>query len=199
MADRNSFTTIIRANVEKMRQGDPAATDELFCTVQARLRDLGERMFVGFPSLKRWCELDDVLQNVALRLWRALETVTPTSTRDFLGLAAVQMRRELIDLARSFQGPYGLARRHDSVANIDSLAPTHDDNADLQRWTDLHEEAARLPEAEREVFDLIFYHGWTQSDVAEMCQVDVRTVRRRWAAAILQLRHVLADLPLESQ
>ena len=39
---------------------------------------------------------------ITWRLYRALETVTPVSVRDFLNLAAVQIRRELTDLARYY-------------------------------------------------------------------------------------------------
>ena len=27
---------------------------------------------------------------------------------------------------------------------------------------------------------LTFYHGWTQAEIAELFQVDERTIRRRW-------------------
>ena len=39
----------------------------------------------------------------------------PDSTRAFFGLAAEQMRRELLDLARHYYGPEGEGANHDSV------------------------------------------------------------------------------------
>ena len=38
---------------------------------------------------------------------------------------------------------------------------------------------------------LIYYHGWTQAQVAELFQVNVRTVRRWWEAALVKLHRVL--------
>jgi RNA polymerase sigma factor (sigma-70 family) len=48
-----------------------------------------------------------------------------------------------------------------------------------------------LPEDEREVVGLIFYHGWTQAEAAELLGVDARTVRRRWRSACLRLSEEL--------
>ena len=54
---------------------------------------------------------------------------------------------------------------------------------------------ARLPVREREVVGLVFYHGWTQGQVAELFQVDVRTVRRWWESAMVTLHRELHDEP----
>ena len=63
--------------------------------------------------------------------------------------------------------------------------------ADLDRWTNFHEAVEKLPPDEREVVGLIFYHGWQQSQVAELFQVNVRTVKRWWQSALLKLHNVL--------
>ncbi len=39
---------------------------------------------------------------------------------------------------------------------------------------------------------LIFYHGWTQLQVAELFEVNVRTVRRWWEAALVKLHGELS-------
>jgi RNA polymerase sigma factor (sigma-70 family) len=53
-----------------------------------------------------------------------------------------------------------------------------------------------LPVAEREVVGLVFYHGWTQAQIAELFQVDERTVRRRWQSACLRLNRLAGgELP----
>jgi DNA-directed RNA polymerase specialized sigma24 family protein len=44
---------------------------------------------------------------------------------------------------------------------------------------------------------LIYYHGWEQKAIAELFKVDVRTIRRRWQAALLNLRNVLKDVSEE--
>jgi DNA-directed RNA polymerase specialized sigma24 family protein len=38
---------------------------------------------------------------------------------------------------------------------------------------------------------LIYYHGWTQAQVAELFQVNVRTVRRWWESVLVELHRML--------
>jgi RNA polymerase sigma factor (sigma-70 family) len=130
-----------------------------------------------------------------VRLLRALKAVRPASTREYFGLAADQIRRELLTLAehhrrpcRSPGGPVASLSPSDSCPAPDPVAATDED---LERWTAFHEAAAALPAADREVFMLTFYQGWTQPQVAEALGVDERTVRRRWKAACLALNERL--------
>jgi RNA polymerase sigma factor (sigma-70 family) len=51
----------------------------------------------------------------------------------------------------------------------------------------------KLAVQEREVVGLIYYHGWTQAQVAELFQVNVRTVRRWWESALVKLHRELND------
>ena len=63
----------------------------------------------------------------------------------------------------------------------------------LTAWTEFHEKVQRLPEAEREVFDLLWYQGLTQPEAAAMLGVTDRTVKNRWRSAKLRLQEMLAD------
>ena len=38
---------------------------------------------------------------------------------------------------------------------------------------------------------LIFYHGWTQAQIAELFDVDEWTIRRRWRSACRHLSEAL--------
>ena len=54
-----------------------------------------------------------------------------------------------------------------------------------------------MPDEEREVVGLIYYHGWTREQVAELFQVNERTVRRRWESALVRLHQALnGELPV---
>jgi RNA polymerase sigma-70 factor (ECF subfamily) len=193
-----AFNTLqLQGWLEQIRGGDESARDALVRTVHGRLEVLARRMLRGFPRVARWEQTGDVLQNALLRLLRALQAVTPESTRDFFGLAAQQIRRELLDLAKHYHGKEGLGAHHASHDDLAGAAagPGADARAvtDLERWTQFHEEVEKLPVEEREVVSLVFYHGWTQAQVAELFHVDERTVRRRWQQALRKLRRLLAD------
>jgi RNA polymerase sigma-70 factor (ECF subfamily) len=99
----------------RLQAGDLAARDALLDAAGERLRQLARRMLQGYPRVHRWEETDDVLQNALLRLYRTLKDVPPPSVTDFLRLAALNIRRELLDLAKHYYGPHGIGAHHASV------------------------------------------------------------------------------------
>jgi RNA polymerase sigma-70 factor (ECF subfamily) len=179
-------TTWLQRQIERIRAGDRAAQDELVEAVAERMRRVAHRMLQGYPGVRAMADTSDVVQNSLLRLLAALRKVQPKSTRDFFQFAAYLTRQELIDLLRR------CARRQAEVlppAVVDpEPAPDH-----LDAWLHFHEAVEELPPAEREVVSLAFYHGWTQAQIAEVVGVDVRTVRRYWAAGCLRLREALQE------
>jgi RNA polymerase sigma factor (sigma-70 family) len=197
--------TPIQNCLDRLRAGDSAARAELLRVSGERLLLMTRKMLSRYQGVRRWEESDDVLQNVLLRLHRALEKVPLEATRDFLAIAAENIRRELIDLFRHYYGPEGIGANHatpDANHAGGPLAeaacdPQANDPAARTVWRELHEQVDALAEEEREVVDLLWYHGMTQSEVAALLDVSVRTVRRRWQTARLRLAEVLrAELPL---
>ena len=67
----------------------------------------------------------------------------------------------------------------------------------LAEWTDFHEKVQRLPQTEREVFDLLWYEGLTQAETAQLLGVTDRTVKNRWRSAKLELHRLLGEGPTE--
>lgn len=174
--------------------GDEAAVDALLRHCGERLTILTRRMLGDFKRVRRWAETDDVLQNVLLRLLGALRSVKPQTPRDFLALATLQIRRELIDLARHYYGPEGLGANHDSRGRDDSKSPAALEPPDLRhepgalaQWTELHETIGGLPDEERDVVGLLFYQGLSQAEASELLNISVRTVQRRWHDALCKL------------
>ena len=192
MAPESSFNTVqLQAYVEAVRVGDRTTTDEFLRRVSGRLERLARSMLRAFPNVGRWVDTDDVLQNALLRLLHTLQATTPESTRHFANLAALHIRRELLDLARHFRNCLDQPAGGSAVEE----GPPEDDSrrGDLDRWSAFHEEVDRLPVEEREVIGLTFYHGWTQAQIAELFGVDERTIRRRWRSACLKLSEALGS------
>lgn len=196
MAEGEFDTLKLNNCLERIKAGEEAARDELYRSVCGRLERLARKMLRQFPKVQRWEDTGDVLQNAWLRLYRALAQLDVTSTRQFYGLATEQIRRELIDLWRHYQGREGIGANYASAVRpaeapaADPAAPAEPADV-LEDWSRFHEGVERLPVEEREVVGLIFYHGWAQADVAELFQIDVRTVQRRWQRAMLKLRDVI--------
>jgi RNA polymerase sigma factor (sigma-70 family) len=173
----------------RMRAGDERAHDELLRSVTQRLEVLARRMLNRFPQLRRWEQTDDVLQGALLGLFNALREVRPESMRSFYNLSSVMIRRQLIDLWRHYYGPRGLGTHHHSDPSAPARAPApQDDFPDIDR---VHELVDQLPEDQREVFELRYYHDLSQDEVAESLGIVTRTVQRRWVAAVCQLHSLL--------
>jgi RNA polymerase sigma-70 factor (ECF subfamily) len=186
-------TTQLHQWLDRMRGGDEAAREDLCRSLAGRLERLARKMHGQFPRVHRWVDTDDVLQNAVMRLLRALREVRPGSMREFFALAAEQMRRELLDLARHYRRAALEVRHSDDSGAAPDPSDAAAKNPDLEKWATFHEAVARLPAEEREVVGLIFYHGWTQAQVAELFQVAPRTVRRWWVSSQLALQQRLKE------
>jgi RNA polymerase sigma-70 factor (ECF subfamily) len=195
-ADESLNTVYLNERMDRIRAGDAAARNELIRMAQRRLEKIASRMLKNYPGVGRWEQTQDVLQNALVRLLRALEAVRPENTRQFYGLAAEQIRRELIDLARHYSGAQGLGANIASAALVprgddppSSVEPAdHQTGDDLDRWRAFHEAVETLPIEQREVFGLHYYHGWAQAAIAELFGKDERTIRRYWKAACAELK-----------
>ena len=93
----------------KLAAGDDSARVRILEICNGRLRDLSSRLLGKFAKVRRWDDTDDVAQNAAIRLYRALGDTVPDSTRGLMGLMATQIQRELLDLARKHSGPMSYA------------------------------------------------------------------------------------------
>jgi RNA polymerase sigma factor (sigma-70 family) len=182
-------TTTLRDLVARFQAGENSTLDALIRRTEERLAHFVHRMLGGFPGVRAREQTEDVLQNALIRLARSLRQETPVSVREFFGLAAMHVRRELLDLARSH------ARRPTTPLTTDPPDRTTDSPTELERWTALHEAVERLPEELRQVFSCTFYHGWTQNQIAELLGISDRQVRRLWVEACLRLKEAVGDLP----
>ena len=203
MSDTSVKTTEMHGWLDRMKAGDATALNTMLKRITSRLERLAAKMLQRFPRVARWAEKDDVLQNASLRLIRALEAVRPRSMRAFYSLASIQIRRELLDMTKTLYGPQGEAAHYVSIDPDDSdarrkLEPAFpNDERELERWCQFHEQVENLPVEEREVVGLIFYHGWKQDEVADLFGIHPRTVQRRWKSALLRLKEVLLDWPIQ--
>ena len=201
MASPSDTLVRIQGLLERLRAGDDSARDALLGAAGERLRLLAHRMLQGYARVRRWEETDDVLQNALVRLYRTMKDVPPQSVADFLRLAALNIRRELLDLAKHYYGPHGHGAHHVTLGPDQEgppEAPGHPslDPGRLDVWGEFHEQVERLPDGERAVFDLLWYQGLSQAEAAAVLAVNERTIKRRWQSARLKLHDALrGELP----
>jgi RNA polymerase sigma factor (sigma-70 family) len=154
----------------------------------------GAMLHRGYPRLTQPplnLETDDLLDGVVAGLLTAMRSVRPQTVRQFFALATQHMRWQLNDLARRLD-------KQPAVAGLDEegvpAAPGSSDSClslDARRMLDAIE---KLPEEEREAFNLVRIQGLTFPEAAEVVGVSGMTVRRRLNRARLHLAEQLADL-----
>jgi len=187
--------------LQRLAAGDLSARDTIIELCAERLRLLAHRMLARFPNVRRWEDTDDVFQSAAMRLHRALGQMATDSPRSVMALAATQIHRELIDLARRHAGPSSFSANHATnfgdSGNSSSDLPPHaladapEPLDSLDRWTQFHDAIAALPAELREIFHLVWYLNADQKTIAGLLGCSERTVKSRWREAREAVRAAL--------
>lgn len=179
--------------VSELQAGRSEAAAPIFRKIMTRVEVITTHMFHKYPRVGRFVDVDDVLQNVFVRLLRTMKEVRPETTKHFCALTTELVRRELIDLTRHYYGPRGSGSNvgptpvGQGEGEWNAEAPDYDAKLDWhQRF---HTAIELLPAEEREVVGLTYYHGWNTSEIAELFQVSERTIQRRYSSAVERLRH----------
>lgn len=204
MNREDSLATMLESCLAALRGGDDSARVTILEICNDRLRELSHRLLGKFAKVRRWDDTDDVAQNAALRLYRALADTVPDTPRGLMGLLATQIQRELLDLARKYSGPMSYAANHGTNVRRDSRGEAmlvdeahdpgeSDEEIPIDRWEQFHAAVEALPDEQREVFKLIWYLGLDQQSAADAHGISVRTVARRWQEARASLHGGLSD------
>ncbi|MEL6896049.1 MAG: sigma-70 family RNA polymerase sigma factor [Planctomycetota bacterium] len=186
--------------------GNRDSFDRLLIRFEARFTAIVRRMLRDFPRLQRWEQTDDVFQTSMIRLHQSISSAQPRNVREFVGLAATQIRRTLLDMIRHYYGALGVGENYQTegggraaddaggaVAQAHNAAGT--EPLTLQDWSAFHEAVEKLPEDLREVFELAWYVQLKQDEIATTLQISRRTVIRRIQSARLQLSDTLMESP----
>ena len=202
MGDSGDTTQVFDSLIDRLNRGDSSAREELLHHSSRRLEHLVRKKLRGFAQVRRWEETTDVLQQVLIRLCRALEQVQFKDAKHFFALSSSLIRRELIDLKRHYYGAEGGGAHHATDvynpadtgpgaaagAGTDTLDPSR-----LAEWTEFHRQVEALPPELKEVVDLVWYQGLEQQEAATLLGVSSKTVSRRWREARLTLGASLAE------
>jgi RNA polymerase sigma-70 factor (ECF subfamily) len=194
MIDNPNERTTVRLQkcLDRARNGETAAQEELIQIAWKRLLYLTAKMFRGYPLLRRFEDTDDIFQKAMMRFWESLKRTAAGSLREFFGRASLEIRRTLRDLTRHHFGPErggGKQAVEIDDATVDRPALTAPDMSpnELTVWEDFHTAIEELSAELREVFELIWYHELIHVEVAQLVGVSVRTVQTRWREARLEV------------
>lgn len=176
-----------------MSNGAPQVTALLAQLRDGRRDALGEVLPLVYDELKRIAQRErsrssnETLNPTALvhEAYLKLVDVEQADWRDrahFLGVAAVVMRRILVDRARSTMA----AKRggnHRAVTLDDGIAAVSERAESLVALDDALTQLGALDERLVQVVECRFYGGLSEEETAEALGISVRTVRRDWVKA----------------
>jgi RNA polymerase sigma factor (sigma-70 family) len=133
---------------------------------------------------------EELLDAVVERLLKAMHSVRPQTVRQFFALVSKHMRWELNDLVRRLDEQPTLVELDDEKMS----APSSGSSLLTPNGRRMLQAIDRLPDDEREVFDLLRIQELTQVEAAEVLGVSAKTVQRRLNRALLLLAKELDDL-----
>jgi RNA polymerase sigma-70 factor (ECF subfamily) len=194
--DEENTTAAVQRYLDELAGDSPAEpiVRALLDRAVRRLHKLcATLLYKSYPRLTRPpvnLQADELLGAVVERLLKALREARPATARQFFALACQHMRWELNDLARRLdQQPAAEELSAEAVpapsSSGSSLSP---DGRRILAAID------RLPEGEREAFDLVQIQGMSQAEAARVLEVSVMTVNRRLNRGLQQLAAMLGDL-----
>jgi len=195
MPDDNT-TAVVQRYLDALAGPAPAEPiiRDLLAHAVRRLHHLCASILLrSFPRLTRPplnLQTDELLDALVERLLKALREARPVTVRQFFALAGQHIRWELNDLARRLDNQPAVEELCDSLVP----APASSDSGLSPDARLMLEAIGRLPEEEREAFDLVHIQGLSQPEAAEVLGVANRTVKRRLDRGIRLLTEWLGDL-----
>ncbi|GAB2465936.1 RNA polymerase sigma factor [Jatrophihabitans fulvus] len=162
----------------RLNQGQPEALEDAYRTLGPLVRSyLGRYVPVA--------DVDDVMQRVFYELWRVHDRYDPKQPLRawVLGIA----RKRAIDHLR---------KRRDVVVDMSTMREISGDDgretAERFAWADEVRSALDLlPDVQRNVIELAYFDGYTQSEIAAALDIPLGTVKTRTARGLHRLAGLL--------
>ena len=191
-------TLELQGLLDRLRAGDKAARRAFLEQVCGRLRRLAATILYGsFPNLESRHDVDSVVHETWLRLMQAVDRSDPPTVEDFFRLAAHKIRQVLLDMVerqKRIDQRETFLRSESQVGGPSPLGDQTYDSARLAQWTEFHEKVGRLSEPERSVFEMHYYLGLPQAEIAKLLGLHPRKVSYLWIGATETLADELAKV-----
>ena len=194
--DEEHTTAVVQRYLDDLAGGSPSepVVRALLDRAVRRLHQLcATLLYRSYPRLTRPplnLQADEMLSAVVERLLKALREARPTNVRQFFALAGQHMRWELNDIARRLDEQPAAVELHEGLLPD----PASSDSSLTPNAHRMLEAIDRLPEGEREAFDLVRIQGMTQAEAAGVLGVSAMTVNRRLNRSLQLLAAMLGDL-----
>jgi RNA polymerase sigma-70 factor (ECF subfamily) len=172
--------------VARCADGDEGALAELYDRFGRAAYGLALRI------VRDATQAEDVVQEAFMDLWRSAARFDPSRSRPASYLLTFVHRRA-VDLIRREQAR---PQRGGDVDDL-SVASTAEDPPSVvvasEQGTTVRRALAALPVLQREVLELAYFNGLSQSEIAERLGEPLGTVKSRTHVALSRLRELLGE------
>lgn len=184
--DRSSQLPTDAVLYQALIAGEPKALETLYDRYSRLVYGLALKM------LKQPQAAEDLTQDVFLTLWRS-QKYNPD--RGSLSCFLVTLTRSrAIDRLRTQSVKLRFLDRWTRQLSSEAPTPTPFEQASLaERSQKVREALAQLPETQRQVLEMAYYQGLSQSEIAEQTAIPLGTVKTRSRQGLLRLRQALQD------
>lgn len=171
--------------LEAMARGEQDALSELYDRFSTNLLALAARV------LKSSADAEEVLQEVFIHAWKQAGRYDPARSSVSTWLVLIT-RSRAIDRLRSRKVSDRTTLAMQREKSHDHTSPEGVGNVLAhERRERVRSEMEKLPSEQRQVLELAFYGGMTQSEIAETTGTPLGTVKTRTLLAMKKLRKAL--------
>lgn len=134
---------------------------------------------------------EEILQETFLRVWSRANQYNPERGSVLIWLLAIARRTVLERLRFESRRPAVDDGEEPSVL-LESL-PEPETTSEEARWRSLHLAVQSLPAEQRKLIELAYYQGLSQSEIADMLNLPLGTVKTRLRTGMMHLRQQWLD------
>jgi RNA polymerase sigma factor (sigma-70 family) len=165
---------------ERLNQGKPEALEDAY-------RSLGPLVMSYLSRYVPQPDIEDVMQRVFYEVWRVHERYDPQ----------LSLRAWVLSIARKRAIDH-LRKRRDVVVPLDSMREiTGDDGREVAErlvWADEVRGALdSLPDLQREVIEMAYFEGYTQTEISAALDIPLGTVKTRTARGLQRLAGLMEN------
>lgn len=146
---------------------------------------------IAYKILENSEEAEDITQDVFLTLWRR-NTYDPKrgSLSSFL---TTMTRSRAIDKIRAKGARLRVVHKLQGVVRSETSPSLLEQAAMGERSALIRDALSQLSESERQVLEIAYYEGLSQSEIAQRLAIPLGTVKTRSRQGLLKLRQTLQD------
>jgi RNA polymerase sigma factor (sigma-70 family) len=194
MSEDGNTSVLVEDCLARLAAGDKDAWDALMTHAFNRLlrqceRIIGQELSRPNPLVTANSVLAEAYRRLATAM--ANSKVHPTTAREFFGLSARNIRWQIKDMLRK---PVEKGADTRCLAGLAEGPGAATEVADRETWGLFWEAVDSLPDAEREVFDLMYVHGFSQYEAADILGKTRNQVDGQWRKVKIALAKVCKHL-----